>query len=178
MWCDICYVTSLSSLSLSSWTERDRLDHVMWHILYDFSVIVVFVFCVVHCLLGILFYPHELHMGMCNYTCCSFCWPDRLVGLVVKASASRAEDPGFESRLSWNFLMSSHTSDLKNGTPVATLPGVWRYRVRAETGWPGVSILWPGEMESLVCNFCLSVAARTIVWADLSLRYTRMLLGR
>ena len=24
---------------------------------------------------------------------------DRLVGLVVKASASRAEDPGFESRL-------------------------------------------------------------------------------
>ena len=29
--------------------------------------------------------------------------PDRLVGLVVKASASRAEDPGFESRLSRDF---------------------------------------------------------------------------
>ena len=28
----------------------------------------------------------------------------RLVGLVVKASASRAEDPGFESRLSWDFF--------------------------------------------------------------------------
>ena len=29
---------------------------------------------------------------------------DRLVGLVVKASASRAEDPGFESRLRRDFI--------------------------------------------------------------------------
>ena len=29
---------------------------------------------------------------------------DRLVGLVVKASASRMEDPGFESRLRRDFL--------------------------------------------------------------------------
>ena len=65
----------------------------------------------------------------------------RLVGLVVKASASRVEDPGFESRLRQNFSGSSHTSDLKIGTPVATLPGAWRYRVSAGTGWPGVSIL-------------------------------------
>ena len=69
---------------------------------------------------------------------------------VVKASASRTEDPGFESRMRWDFLGSSHTSDLKIGTPVATLPGTWRYRVSARTGWPGVSILWLGEMESLV----------------------------
>ena len=33
-------------------------------------------------------------------------------------------------------------------------------------------------MESLICSFCLSVAARKIVWADPSLRYSRMLLGR
>ena len=39
------------------------------------------------------------------------------------------------------FSGSSHTSDLKIGTPVATLPGTWRYRVSAGTGWPGVSIL-------------------------------------
>ena len=39
------------------------------------------------------------------------------------------------------FVGSSHTSDLKIGTPVATLPGAWRYRVRAGTGRPGVSIL-------------------------------------
>ena len=60
---------------------------------------------------------------------------------MVKVSASRVEDPGFESRLHLDFSGSSHTSDLKIGTPVATLPGAWRYRVSAETGWPGVSIL-------------------------------------
>ena len=39
------------------------------------------------------------------------------------------------------FSGSSHTSDLNIGTPVATLPGTWRYRVSAGTGRPGVSIL-------------------------------------
>ena len=34
------------------------------------------------------------------------------------------------------------------------------------------------EAESLICSFYLSVAARKIVCADPSLRYTRMLLGR
>ena len=50
-------------------------------------------------------------------------WFNRLIGLVVKASASRAEDLGFESRLRRDFSRSSHPSDLKIGTPVATLPG-------------------------------------------------------
>ena len=66
---------------------------------------------------------------------------DRLGGLVVKASASGAEDPGFESRLRRDFSGSSHTSDFKIGTPVAILPGAWRYRVSTGTGRPGVSIL-------------------------------------
>ena len=65
----------------------------------------------------------------------------RLVGLVVKASASKAEDPGFESRLRRDFSGSSHTSDLNIGTPVVTLPGAWRYRVSAGTGRPGGSLL-------------------------------------
>ena len=30
---------------------------------------------------------------------------DRLIGLVVKASASRAEDPGFECRLRQDFFL-------------------------------------------------------------------------
>ena len=65
-----------------------------------------------------------------------------LVGLVVKASTSRAADPGSESPLHCGDIFgSSHTSDFKIGTPVATLPGTWRYRVSAGTGWPGVSIL-------------------------------------
>ena len=59
---------------------------------------------------------------------------------MVKASASGAEDPVFESRLRRDFSGSSHTSDLKNGTPVATLQGVWHYRVSSGTGLPGVSI--------------------------------------
>ena len=68
---------------------------------------------------------------------------NRLVGLVVKASAPRAADPGFDSRLrSGDFCGSSHTSDLKIGAPVASLSGAWRYRVSAGTGWPVVSILW------------------------------------
>ena len=53
-----------------------------------------------------------------------------------------------------------------------------RYRVSAGTGRPGVNILWLGKVESWICNFCLSVAARKLVWADPSLRYTSMLLGR
>ena len=87
----------------------------------------------------------------------------RLVDLVVKASFSRAEDPGFESAYDGIFPGSSHTSDFKIGTPVATLPGAWRSRVSAGTGWPCVSILRLGEMESWICNFYLSVAARKLV---------------
>ena len=60
-----------------------------------------------------------------------------------KVSALRVEDPGFKSRLrrAGIFSGSSHTSDLKMGDPVATLPGAWRYRVSTGTGQPGVSIL-------------------------------------
>ena len=36
---------------------------------------------------------------------------------------------------------SSQTSDFNIGTPVATLPGTWRDRISAGTGWPGVSVL-------------------------------------
>ena len=65
-----------------------------------------------------------------------------LLGLEVKASALRVEDPGFKSCLHCGiFSGSSHTSDLKTGTPMATLPGTWRYRVSTGTGWPGVSKL-------------------------------------
>ena len=49
--------------------------------------------------------------------------------------------PGSNPTCDGIFPGSSHTSDLKIGTPVATLPGAWRYRVSAGTGWPGVSIL-------------------------------------
>ena len=65
---------------------------------------------------------------------------------MVKASASRATDPGFDSRFCrGSFSRSSHTSNLRTGTPEATLSGIWPFRDSAGTGWPGVSIL--GEIE-------------------------------
>ena len=104
-------------------------------------------------------------MGFAHYFCIFFTSSDPLVGIVAKASASRAEDPGFESRVQQDFYRSSHTSDLKIGTPVTTLPGACAW-----TGQPSVSVLWLGEVESLISNSYLSVAAHKIVWANLSLR--------
>ena len=89
----------------------------------------------------------------------------RFVGLLVKASVSRAADPGLDSLFLYgDFSGSSHISDLKLGIPVASLPGAWHYKVNSGTGWPGVSVLFrDGEIEHLICNFDLSVAAQTIV---------------
>ena len=103
---------------------------------------------------------------------------DRLVGLVERRPPREWKIPGSNPASAGIFSGSSHTSDSKIGTPGATLPGAWRYRVSSGTGRPDVSILWLGEVESLICNFYLSVAARKIVWADPSLRYTSLLLGR
>ena len=100
---------------------------------------------------------------MCVCACAPPRWPSG------KVSASRVEGSEFESRLCRIFSGLSHTSDLNIGTPVTTLPGAWHYRVSTGTGQPGVSILWLGEMESLICSFYLSVAARKIVCADPSL---------
>ena len=58
------------------------------------------------------------------------------------------------------------------------LPAAWRYGIIAGTGSPGFSILWLDEIESLTCNFYLSVAVHTVVLAHPSLRYTSMFLAR
>ena len=84
--------------------------------------------------------------------------PHRLVGLVVKASASRAEGPGFDSCLRCGDFSGSMESYrwLKNWQSSGTLPGTWRYGVITGSGLPGVSILWLDETESLTCSFYLS----------------------
>ena len=69
------------------------------------------------------------------------CLPDRLVGLVVRHLPQERKVLGSNPACAGIFSGSSHISDLNIGTPVATLPGAWRYRVSAGTGWPGVSIL-------------------------------------
>ena len=66
---------------------------------------------------------------------------DRLVGLVVRRSPRERKVPGSNPACAEIFPGSRHTSDLKIGTPVATLLGAWHYRVCAGTGRSGVSIL-------------------------------------
>ena len=66
---------------------------------------------------------------------------DRLVGLVVRRPPRERKLAGSNPACGGIFLGLSHTSELKIGTPVATLPGAWRYRVSTGTGRPGVSIL-------------------------------------
>ena len=65
----------------------------------------------------------------------------RLVGLVVRRPPRERKIPVSNPACAGIFSGSSHTSDLKIGTPVTTLPGAWHYRVSAGTGRPGVSIL-------------------------------------
>ena len=102
----------------------------------------------------------------------------RLVDLVARRPPRQRKVPGSNPACAGISSGSSHTSDFKISTPVATLPGAWRYRVSTGTGRPGVSILWLGEVERWIWNFHRSVAAGKIVWADPSLRYTSLLLGR
>ena len=46
--------------------------------------------------------------------------------------------PTFDTRFAVDlFSRSSHIFVVKNGTPVAALPDVWRFGVTAETGRPG-----------------------------------------
>ena len=66
--------------------------------------------------------------------------------------------PGIDSRV-WpgSFSGSSHTSNIKSGNPVATLPGAWRYRVSIGTGWPSVRILLLGEIYFFLSATSISV---------------------
>ena len=71
----------------------------------------------------------------------AFLLANRLIGLVVRRPPRKREIPGSNPACDRIFSGSSNTSDLRIGTPVATLPGAWQYRVRTGTGQPGVSIL-------------------------------------
>ena len=66
---------------------------------------------------------------------------NRLVGLWLRRPPRERKIPGSNPACAGIFPESSHTSDFKIGTPVATLPGAWRYRVSAGTGRLGVSLL-------------------------------------
>ena len=59
---------------------------------------------------------------------------------------------------------------------VGLLQDIQHCRVSAESGWPSVSIRWPGEIGSLICSFC--VAGHDIVWADPPQRYSWHVAGK
>ena len=113
----------------------------------------------------------------CSMPCFSFRCCSSLAQWLRRPPRER-KIPGSNPACAGIFSGSSHTSDFKIGTPVAALPGAWRSRVSTGTGRPGVGILGLGEVESWICSFFLSVAARKIFCADPSLRYTSLLLGR
>ena len=73
------------------------------------------------------------------------------------------------------FSRLSHISDLKIGTPVATLTQASGDKGSALELVGPVSAYCGWVRESLICNFYLSVATHNIVWADTSLRYAGML---
>ena len=82
-------------------------------------------------------------MDLCNRSSVSVqlsIYGDGLLGLAVKVSAPGAEDPEFDSHF-FPGQVTPCISDLITGPPLATLPGAWRYRVSAGTGWLGVCIL-------------------------------------
>ena len=62
-------------------------------------------------------------------------WAHHLDGVVVKVSASGAEDPEFDSHLRCgDFSRLRHASELKTGNPVANLSRAWCFRVCAGIG--------------------------------------------
>ena len=150
---------------------------MIWVLLFFFVILFLFAAAFLCALCLSSLYVSVL-ICMAVHPCLILVCMYRLFGLVVRRPPRERKVPGLNLACAGIFSGSSHTSDFKIGTPAATLPGAWRYRVSAGTGRPGVSILWLGEMESLICSFYLSVAARKIVCAHPSLRYTRMLLGR
>ena len=63
------------------------------------------------------------------------------LALLLRHPPRERKLPGLNPTCAGIFSGLSHTSDLKIGSVVATLPGAWCYRVSAGTGWPDVSIL-------------------------------------
>ena len=90
-----------------------------------------------------------------SYANLVFCCIDCLIGIVVKVSTSRAEDPGFKSACTGIFPGSSHTSDLKIGTPVATLPGACQGQCWGWLDWYQYTVTrWDWKLDLQLLSQC------------------------
>ena len=69
-------------------------------------------------------------------------------------------------RPSWVLLplsRSSQTSDFQMGIPVPTLPGVWRYNVRAGTGWTKTMMLMIMMIMTIIIIMAIIIMAIIII---------------
>ena len=64
------------------------------------------------------------------------------------------------------FSRSGYTCDLNISIVAGSLSGTWLYKVSTRTGRLGVSTLRQSKIVTVICSFCVSVAARTIVHVD------------
>ena len=129
--------------------------------------------CHFHSLSVLVSFPQPVstrHMDLQPYSVCSaLCVTSyRLSGLLVWHLPIQQEVSG----LNLAFL-----DQVIQVTWLATLPGAMCFRVSDKTGWSGVSILWLGEIASFICHFYLSMAASTLDYLDLFLRYTSHVAG-
>ena len=98
----------------------------------------------------------------------------RLIGLVVKEFASRALEPGFNS----HFLRVELPRPVIPKTKKLALQWLTCQASGVIGSALGLIESVSVYLDNLFCYFYLSVAARKIVFADPSMRYTRILLGR
>ena len=110
--------------------------------------------------------------GMERLLVCFFLAADRLVGLVVRHLPRERKIPGSNSACTGIFRgrVIPVTQKLALQCLPCLAPGVIGSAL-------GLVSLVSVYCDWVICNFYLSVAARKLVWADPSLRYTRMLLG-
>ena len=119
---------------------------------------------------------HRIRLSVTSPSC------RRLLGPVVGRQLQDRQTWVRSLLFQWGFFrvesywwLKSHTGDLKTGTPAATLPGAWRYRVRAETGW--------SRYQYAVTGWDWWTASarmwqRVILRSAAGIHYTSMLLGR
>ena len=97
-----CYWVFLKPECVSAYLVAVQMCHcILWHLCVAVYLAPV---QMCHCILWHLCVAVCLApVQMCHCILWHFFVADHLVGLVVKASVSRAEDPGFESCLHWDF---------------------------------------------------------------------------
>ena len=99
--------------------------------------------------------------------------PKRILYIMVCCSV-----PSFLTNMAaWYAIVYHRVERIQHRHSSGSLPDTWPSRVSARTEWPGIRILWRGEIASFISSLFLSVSARTTALANQPSRYIIMLLG-